>query len=220
MKFCPKCKVKIENNLEICPLCQRPVQPLDDVFVTEYPSHPSRRRLVTLMKVIGFLAVLLITGTVLLSAFSNFQWVWSLVVIAAVVYLGVSIVLVVKSSKNIGLLVMIQALSLSVLTFLIDHAFGYYRWSINYVIPFLAIAGTLLITLILLFRPMALRDFFIYLLVIALLGGFSGIMLLCRWVTVAWPSVAAALYCVATLAGLFLFADRRARHEMKKRFHL
>ena len=220
MKRCSKCRMNIENRLARCPLCGETLEPLDSAFVQEYCRNRSLRRYMLAVKIIFFVQVMVVTGMLLLNLLTGFQWLWALAVICCTVYLGVSAITAIRSSRNIGMLTLVQTLGISLVTFVIDYSFGHYGWSLNYVIPFLLIFSSLFLTFLIVLRPMGLRDYIIYQFVIAAMGLAPVLMVLLGWVDVIWPSVACAFYSAMVFLGMFLFASRKTKHEMKKRFHL
>lgn len=221
MKQCPKCRVTIENNLLSCPLCGGSLKETNARFERDYPNilaRSTRRRFA--MKVLLFILVIAGAVSVLVNTMNPSQALWSICVVASIIYLWVSVVCILRSSRNIGLMILIQILLLSGLCIVINYFAGPPRWSVDYVVPILIIVGTAVITVITLVRPMQLRDYLVYLVDLAVLGVISLLLIWLNIATVRWALVASAFYTIATLAGMFLFSDRRTRHEMKKRFHL
>ncbi len=219
MMYCNKCRLSVENRISRCPLCAEPLQQKDDVFVEEYPRQHSLRRYMLAIKIILFAVVFVVTGLLLLNQLTGFQWLWALAAICCTVYLGISAILAIRSARNIGLLTLIQTMGISLLTFVIDYSFGHYGWSVNYVIPLLLVLSTLLLTVLIILRPIGLRDFVVYQLVIAAMGLLPVVFVLCGWVTVVWPSAACSFCSAMVFVGMFLFASRKTRHEIRKRFH-
>lgn len=221
MKYCPQCRVSIENDTESCPLCFSQLVITDSEFEREYPAVSAisgRRRII--LRLILFISVIAAGVSIAVNRLHDFSVFWSLGVVAGLAYAWISLISALKSSKNIGLNLIIQIMALSLLSAAIDYLCGWKGWSVNYVAPFLMTAGTVVITIITIVRPMQLRNYIIYLIDIAVLGLISLILIWTGTATVKWALIACALYSNITLLGMFLFADRRARHEVKKRFHL
>ncbi len=220
MKYCSQCRVSIENDIENCPLCSSKLELSDDQFENEYPAVleiSNRRRII--LKIILFISVIAAGVSIALNHMNDSSVLWSLGVVAGLAYAWISLISALKSSKNIGLNLIIQILALSLLSAAIDYLSGWRGWSVNYVTPFLMTIGTVIITVITIIRPMQLRNYIVYLIDIAVLGLISLILIWTGTATVKWALIACSLYSIITLIGMFLFADRRARHEVKKRFH-
>lgn len=220
MKYCEKCQMQIENNISKCPLCGETLLKTDNLFIEEYSDTHTLHKFKLAAKVIWFSA-LLVTGTlVILNFLTRFRWLWALVGISSVWYLAISAVFAIRSSRNIGLMILVQTMGISLLTFVIDFSFGFRRWSLNYVIPLLLSFSILLLTVFILCKPLLLRDFIVYLFVVAALGLAPALLLGIGLATVPWPPVATGFLSAAVFVGMFLFASRRTKHEMKKRFHV
>lgn len=219
MVRCRHCGVKITDNRTVCPLCDQKTYPDGEGCLQDYPRILTGRALRLVLRLLAFLTVGALLVVPVVNLLNPTRVWWSFIVIGALAYGWVSLFLVLRSRRNIGLMVFIQLLAISGLCLLINWTVGGYPWAVNYVIPLLVVLSVMFITGLLLLRPLLLRDVFIYLLVIAAMGGLSALFLLLDAVTVLWPWVTASLYCIMTLVGLFLFADRRTKHELKKRFH-
>jgi len=212
--------MNIENNISKCPLCESDLLYLDNVFIDEYPFAHALHKFRTAIKIILFSALLITCAMLVVNFLTSVQWLWILAGICSVWYLAVSAVFAIRSAKNIGLMILVQTMGISLLTFVIDFSFSFRQWSINYVIPLLLSFSVLLLTVLILCKPLLLRDFIVYLFVIAALGLTPALLLMLGLANVPWPSVAAAFLSGAVFVGMFLFANRRTKHEMKKRFHV
>lgn len=211
--------MKIENRLAKCPLCGETLETLDNEFVQEFSRKRSMRWYMLMVKIIFFIEVVIVTAMLLLNELTGFEWLWTLVVICCTVYLGISVITALRGARNIGFLVLIQSLGISAVTYVIDYAFGHYGWSLNYVLPFLLIGASLAVTLLIILSPMGLRDYIIYQFAIAAMGLVPVLLIWTEAVTVTWPSVVCAFYSAMVFFGIFLFAGRKTKHEMKKRLH-
>ena len=222
MKYCNKCGVSVGNPARHCPLChalleQRGAEP-------EVPSYPPvlqlAERYSLILRVLIMLSLTVSVVCLTVNALTTRGTWWSLVVIGGILYMWIAVGTAVLRSTKPGYNILIQVLSLAALLVLIDWFAGHRGWSLNYVVPFLFLCATASITVIIIVRRMDARGFILYLFLMALLGFVPVILLLFGLVTVAWPSLAAAIYSGLSLFGLFLFADRSTKQELKKRFHI
>ena len=116
-------------------------------------------------------------------------------------------------------MIFVQLLAVSALGYLIDLSTGNHGWMIDYVIPGLLIAAQGVMTVIMIVRPALFRDFILYELEIAVLGIGSVLLTVFGVTEVWWPYCVVSVYSALLLAGTFIFADRRTRQELVKRFH-
>lgn len=220
MRYCSHCGVKIANDIETCPLCDMQTERTDDSFSLDYPYVKSRFSRGLLLKLITFTALVFLAVSFMVDHFVPTGSPWVFIVAAAVVYLWISAINVLRYTPNPASIILCQLISVGGLTFAIDFLTGYYRWSVNYVIPFLIIAASLTLTLMILIRPMKYRAFTIYQLVIAVLGTMSVLLWLLGWSRVEWPVETAAFMAILCFAVTLVFSWRRTKSELKKRFHV
>ncbi len=220
MKYCNVCQVKVENNIRRCPLCEKELQELDGVYKQDYPNIRSSKLFRTIVKLVFLVSLVAVGASFVLDYLNPTQVLWSVIVLAGIIYLWINFWIALKLKKNWGLTVLIQIISISLFCMVIDWTVNdWARWSINYVVPGLIIAGSVFITVITIVKPMNFRDYIIYLLEIAILGLLSLLLVWLHLSTVRWTLITAAFYSVGTFLGMFLFADRKTKHELKKRFH-
>lgn len=219
MKSCKACGVAVANRLSRCPLCEHPLTEESAEYERDYPTVRSRRRYRVLFKIVLFLSLVLGAVSLFIDYVSPSQMLWSYIVVAATLYLWVSVLFALRSSRNVGLMVLVQVFGLSGLLVLVDFLTGNHHWALDYVVPGMTVFGSLIITLTILVKPMHFRDYLLYQLVIALFGILCLFLLWCGVPGVHWTYYASGFYSVFTVVGMFLFADRKTKHELKKRFH-
>src|SRR5699024_8464073 len=98
------------------------------------------------MTVIGGIIAILICLLINMIVMPHFLWVFYVAV--AVFYLVVSLNHTILSAAHLGGKITAQVVSLTVLLLVIDGMSGSVQWSVNYVVPFVIIAGILLISII------------------------------------------------------------------------
>ena len=145
---------------------------------------------------------------------------WVIIVLAAIVYMWVSAMNVLRYTPNPASILLWQLLGVSGFTFAIDYLTGYYRWSVNFVIPFLIMACAIAVALMILIKPMKNRAYTIYLLVIAVLSVLAVLLWVFGYSDVEWPVVTSAFVSAVSFLVVLVFSRRRTEHELKKRFHL
>ncbi|WP_246563054.1 DUF6320 domain-containing protein [Paenibacillus montaniterrae] len=170
-------------------------------------------------KWLTFLAVSVMGIAVLINLLGNREAWWSLTLIPCVLYAWLSVRHTLMSRAHLGSKIIVQLLGLSAMLLWINVANGTTYWSTGYVIPFLMMAATLLITVICCSRKMGWREFSGYLLTLNLLGIVPLLLYAVGMSNVLWTAVAAAVYALLTFGGMCLIADKGFRQEMKRRFH-
>lgn len=219
MKKCDKCNVNISNNINNCPLCSNKLEKINDDFELDYPEKYKLPFNKFILKLIAFFSISCSLICISINIVFTPTVLWSVLVIYCVLYLWFNIQYLIKPNRNFAMFVLTQIIGTSVLTFLIDFLLTKGRWSINYVIPFIFILGSSIISLTCIIKPMKFYNYNIYQLVVIILSFCPMISVLFNVTTVLWPSLLATIYSVITLIGMFIFADKETKHEIKKRLH-
>ena len=222
MKTCEKCRITVGTNREFCPLCQRKLsgeaeQGQEEIF-PHLPFYYKQYHL--FFRILIFASIT--AGAV--SLLTNFLiptriW-WSLIVIAGIVCMWMILATAIKKRHNITKGVLSLAVLISVCTGAIDYSTGFYRWSVNYVIPILLLFAMIAIVILARVLHSRTEDYLIYLIVNGLFGLVPLLFLLLGWITVRWPSLCCIMVSFLSLAGIFVFSKMDPRAELKKRLHI
>lgn len=218
MTYCKRCGVKLRDNSPVCVLCGSATEELDDRSQREYPAIKFSNRMRYMVRIIAILSVLAVCICLIIDRSTDSDTIWTLMVLAATIY-GWTAFLTRKNYKNIGLMIFIQLISISVLAYAIDFSTGNHGWMLSYVLPFMIIAAQGILTAIIIVRPMYFRAFVLYQLQIGVMGILSILLVLFHLTQVTWPYVTAFIYSALILCCTLLLGDRRTKQELIKRFH-
>ncbi|MFM9280255.1 DUF6320 domain-containing protein [Paenibacillus jiagnxiensis] len=167
-------------------------------------------------KWLAFIVLVVISLSILINTLGKSDVWWSLYLIPCVLYVWLFIRHTVISRSHLGAKVIVQLLGLSGLLLWINAVAGKNYWSTGYVIPFLVMAATFLVTIM---CSMRWREFTGYLLALILLGFIPLLLYAVGMSQVLWTAVAAGLYSLLTFFGMWLLTDKGFRKEMKRRLH-
>jgi len=220
MRICRHCGAKLNGNLPYCPLCDMETEKLDDSFEEDYPyipNHFSRRQLI---KIATFSVLSVIAVSLLVNHLVPTNTPWAFITVAALVYVWLNLLNITQSTHNPGSVILCQLVTVSGLTLLLDLKLGWYRWSVNFVIPGLIMAAALAISLFIWIRPVRYRSFTIYQFVIAVIGILALILWFSGLSEVEWTAEAAAMVSLLCFLTITVFSWKCTRNELRKRFHL
>ena len=116
--------------------------------------------------------------------------------------------------------IVIKMIALSILVVVVDFIARSTGWSYTYVVPFLSLASSATIGIILLTKSIRYSDYILYLFSSLLIGLIPFILWIFKLVKVLWPSLTAACFSLVVFLAMLVFADREIRDELKKRFHI
>ena len=220
MSRCRQCNIEILDETDRCPLCGSVLEHTVDME-NMYPDVKVRaRRMMLLSRIYLFVAIVVEAVLVVVNYYGEFETAWSLVtgLILFYGYLVVRFAILGKTGyiEKTIVLTMIAILCLIA----IDFVSGYKGWSVRYVFPAAIIAVDAVILILMIFNRRNWQSYIMWQL----------FMILCSFVTIIlyWVGVIyvpyLALIALGTSVFLFLgtliIGDRRARVELKRRFHI
>ena len=220
MSRCRQCKIEVLDETERCPLCGTVVEPTVEVE-NMYPDiRVKSRKLVFFSRIYLFLAV--VTEIVLVNVCMMSE-VQSLVfIIGGLILLFGYVVIryaILGTSGYIAKSVVLTIIAVIMLV-AIDFSVGYNGWSVNYVFP----SGILLIDVgIVVSMLINHKNWQSYLMVqifMVLCSVVAIILSLVQIITDSMLSVIALNGSVILLLGTVIIGGRRARVELKRRFHI
>lgn len=220
MNRCTECEIVTAENT--CPLCHRVLA--EDGNAEENRAYPvydqqeyKTRARISKLAIIGGLLATLTCFAVNLIVMPHFLWVFYVAV--AVFYLLVSLNHTILSASHLGGKITAQVISLTILLLVIDGMSGSMQWSVNYVVPFVIIAGILLISIMMLKVRMKWTGYISFLLMMIGFGFLPLILYLSGVADVLWPSVSAGSFGVATFIAMLLVANQSVMTQLGRRFH-
>lgn len=211
--------MNIENDTENCPLCGGFLEKTDDSFNRDYPVVHHSLLLELINRSLLFLAISISIVSLFVNRYLARSTPWCIIAIVGVFYLYFSAKFFLKKQRNYGLFIMTQVILCSIVVFAVDFSVGNKGWAVNYVIPFIIISGSLATSIISIIKPFRFKEYFIYLLIIALLGLIPLILILTGAAAVYWTNAVCVLYSVLTVVAMIIFSRRRLNIELKKRLH-
>jgi hypothetical protein len=234
MKYCKKCGLSVNTNNNFCPLCaggltgvnenRGEMEKFCDIKAADpaeeiYPKGEIGAKYDVVLRLFLFLTVVAVSACLLINILAYNGVLWSFIVIAGIGFLWAAIGYPLLVKKNIGNRITVDAVCAVVFFIVVQVVTHSKGWSLDYVIPFLFIAATTVISLIILIRRMTWREYTKYQFITIFLGLLPVISVIANLVNPIWPSIASAVYSFVTFMGMFIFADKKYKNELIKRFH-
>ncbi|MEG1186185.1 MAG: DUF6320 domain-containing protein, partial [Eubacterium sp.] len=115
--------------------------------------------------------------------------------------------------------IILQTIGLSLLAVLIDFNSGFHRWSVNLVVPFIVIAATQMITIIVFSKKMLWNAYIGYAITMIFLSFLPILLFVFGIATSFWACALSGLYALITLGAMFLFSEKDFKNQFISRFH-
>ena len=222
MAKCKNCNIEILDETVSCPLCQSILQQTEDVE-NMYPDVRLMMRKFTLTARI-YLFVALVLETMLfvwnLITFEKYQIWWS--AITGLVFLYGFVVLRYAIIGKTGYKSKVIILSLiAVLSAIgIDLATGYRGWSVDYVLPGGILFMDVVIIGCMIYNKRNWQSYMMWQILTILFSLIPIFLYIKGWERNEYLAFSPMAASAALFLGTLIIGDRRARTELKRRFHL
>lgn len=221
MGRCRQCNVEILDDTQICPLCKCVVEQ-EEQMENAYPDIRFRVRKLNLAVRIFLFAAILIEVLLVYLNYKFFDGIWWSVISGAGFAYLYFIARFAVLNDNAGYRSKFLLLTFAgiIYVILIDYVIGYHGWSVNFVLP----GGLLFVDVAILFVMfLNKRNWQSYIILEISMIFLSMLPLILIWmniVTESFISWFAFAVSVLLFLGTLIIGDKRARNELKRRFHV
>ena len=226
MKRCKNCQVTILDPTMVCPLCSSVLEtgrgePEKADISWMYPDVKDVTRVLNfIVKLYTFLAIVIEAGLIAINyvTFSNI-W-WSAISGVGILYFYMTLRYSFLKNSGYKRVILIQILGGVLLTIAIDFIIGYRGWSVNFVVPSAILLFDVAIIVLMLVN---MENWQSYILLQIMTIIFSIVtLILWRVHIIQYPvvTIIAAAVSAVLFVGTLIFGDRRAKMELKRRFHM
>lgn len=220
MSRCKQCNVEILDETERCPLCHSVLGKTVEVE-NMYPNvRTMTRRLALLSRIYLFVAILVEALLIYLNVLSDSEMFWSAIPGLAMLYgyLVLRYAILGKSGYKGKIIVLTLIAILMVVA--IDFVVGYRGWSVNYALPsaiLLVDAGILILMCI---NRRNWQSYMMWQIFMILCSVVPLVLYAVGIVTAPILALLAFAFSAALFLGTLIIGDRRARTELRRRFHV
>ena len=220
MSRCKQCNVEILDETERCPLCNSVLEKTVEVE-NMYPNvRTMTRRLALLSRIYLFVAILVEALLIYLNVLSDSEMFWSAIPGLAMLYgyLVLRYAILGKSGYKGKIIVLTLIAILMVVA--IDFVVGYRGWSVNYALPsaiLLVDAGILVLMCI---NRRNWQSYMMWQIFMILCSVVPLVLYAVGIVTAPILALLAFAFSTALFLGTLIIGDRRARTELRRRFHV
>ena len=220
MSRCKQCNVEILDETERCPLCHSVLEKTVEVE-NMYPNvRTMTRRLALLSRIYLFVAILVEALLIYLNVLSDSEMFWSAIPGLAMLYgyLVLRYAILGKSGYKGKIIVLTLIAILMVVA--IDFVVGYRGWSVNYALPsaiLLVDAGILILMCI---NRRNWQSYMMWQIFMILCSVVPLVLYAVGIVTAPLLVLLAFAFSAALFLGTLIIGDRRARTELRRRFHV
>lgn len=226
MNHCKKCNVSILGTRKHCPLCQRKLEQSNQSLsetteIEHFPIIPTYfQKFLLFFKILTFLSIATGIICLLIDFLIPGKIHWSLLVIAGIAYVWITLVTAFRKLDNICKNILYQMIFSSIIIMVIDGLTGWHGWSVDFVIPSLCICSILSIAIVAKIMGFGAQQYAIYLIINAFL---CLLPLVLMWFGIVHHILLSLISIAINLLVLIFFAIFMGIHiksELKRRLHL
>lgn len=228
MKRCRKCQLDILDESTTCPLCHGVLKDevKDEGEAVKNKANGYPEVVLTtdgyhiLNRIMLFVSIIIVSLSVIANYALYNGMLWSVLSVGIVLYSFTIVRHAIIHGIHLSSKIMVQAVSSAIIVVLVDLVIGYRGWSINYIVPQIAIAANIGIFVLLIISKLDWKRF-----VLQLIGmGILGLIPLLLWGIglVEHPLMSLIAAGISVLIVLFtvIFGDKSVKNEMIRRFHI
>ena len=220
MSRCKNCNIEVLDETERCPLCGSVLEQTVEVE-NMYPDVRIRsRKLVFISKIYLFCAILTEVLLVYINAMQDTNIWWSAIAGLALFYgyLVLAFAILGKSGYK-GKTVVLTLIAILVVVG-IDLVTGYRGWSVNYALPAAIMFMDVGIIVCMIINRRNWQSYLMWQIFMLLCSIGPLILRAVGVITVPFLSLLAFAFSLFLFLGTVIIGDRRARVELKRRFHV
>lgn len=221
MSKCDKCGVTV-RQARVCPLCGQVLE--QEPFVerlNRYPDIRQRTRvLARIVQAYAFFSVLVGAGLIYVNYTTNRKFWWSLICCGALIYLYITLKYSILNHTGYVVKILIQTIGAVLLAIWADRVMGFHGWSVDYVMPSAIILVGMVTVILMVVNSADWQSYIPVQLFLVAAGVVSVVLSAVQVVRHPLLSVVAAGVSLVFFVGTVIFGDRRAKSELKRRFHI
>lgn len=220
MSRCIQCNLEVLDETERCPLCKSVLEPTIEVE-NMYPNvRIQARRLMLYSRIYLFVAIVTEALLISINYFMESEIWWSLITGIGLFYGYMVIRFAILGKSGYLYKTIVLAILAILMLVAIDFLIGFNGWSLNYALPIVIVAIDVGILVLMAINR---RNWQSYLMMQIFMIICSIIPIVFYFVDIITHPLLAGIAMAASVSlflGTVIIGDRRARVELKRRFHI
>ena len=190
--------------------------------MTLYPKIINVKSSHLAIKIMAIISLIIAGICMIINACTSTRFLWSLIVIAGIVYTWVTVTYSIRRNINIASSVMIQLIAISILTLCIDYILGYSGWAINLAIPIIICVANVTIFILTLVSVHRYLKYAVYQLIIFVLSMIPLIIFFAFPGVITTPifMIISSSIALFTFVCSLILCGRSIMEELDRRLHM
>lgn len=223
MKRCRKCNVEILDETAVCPLCRNVLEKTGEPgeVAVGYPDVKGTvKKLNFVVRLYSFLAIVTEVVLIIINYLNYDGLWWSAITGISILYFYITLKYSIQKNSGYRSVIWVQVIGAVLLVIAVDNIVGYQGWSVNYVVPGAILLLDVTIMVLMLVNMVNWQSYLLMQICTVLVSIICLVMWYFRVITRPVLSIIAAAISSCLLLATLIFGDRRAKNELKRRFHV
>ncbi len=222
MRECKKCHVEILDDTTICPLCKSVLETTgEEPFHNGYPDVKAvSRKLSFVVRLYSFLAIVVEAALITINYLTYRGIWWSAISGIIILYFFITLNYSLQKNNGYKTVILVQLTGAVLLVIASDFIVGYHGWSVNYVLPASILLLNATIGILMVVNASNWQSYLLMQILTVLLS--CGCVVLWNFDLITSPILTFVALAVSLcfVLGTLIFGERKAKAELKRRFHV
>ncbi len=222
MRECKKCHVEILDDTTICPLCKSVLETTgEEPFHNGYPDVKAvSRKLSFVVRLYSFLAIVVEAALITINYLTYRGIWWSAISGIIILYFFITLNYSLQKNNGYKTVILVQLTGAVLLVIASDFIVGYHGWSVNYVLPASILLLNATIGILMVVNASNWQSYLLMQILTVLLS--CGCVVLWKFDLITSPILTFVALAVSLcfVLGTLIFGERKAKAELKRRFHV
>ncbi len=222
MRECKKCHVEILDDTTICPLCKSVLETTgEEPFHNGYPDVKAvSRKLSFVVRLYSFLAIVVEAALITINYLTYRGIWWSAISGIIILYFFITLNYSLQKNNGYKTVILVQLTGAVLLVIASDFIVGYHDWSVNYVLPASILLLNATIGILMVVNASNWQSYLLMQILTVLLS--CGCVVLWKFDLITSPILTFVALAVSLcfVLGTLIFGERKAKAELKRRFHV
>lgn len=222
MRECKKCHVEILDDTTICPLCKSVLETTgEEPFHNGYPDVKAvSRKLSFVVRLYSFLAIVVEAALITINYLTYRGIWWSAISGIIILYFFITLNYSLQKNNGYKTVILVQLTGAVLLVIASDFIVGYHGWSVNYVLPASILLLNATIGILMVVNASNWQSYLLMQILTVLLS--CGCVFLWKFDLITSPILTFVALAVSLcfVLGTLIFGERKAKAELKRRFHV
>lgn len=220
MSKCNQCNVEVLDDTKVCPLCHGVIEDSNEME-NSYPDIRFRTKVKVLFaRIYLFVAIAIELIFIGITFYRDLKPRYVIItgIVLSYIYAVIKYTILGKSSYKLRALI-VAFVTIGSMTAL-DYFSGFYKWSVNYVLPSVIIALDLGVIILMIVNHRNWQSYMMTQIVMIVLSLFQFVLYGFGIITNPIVAYIASYVSLLLFLGTFIIGGRRARVELRRRFHI